>query len=361
VNPKHLLSGTQQQNMDDCSVSPLCNYNVVWAAYLDGNSFSGMLEGSVNYTTPTGAVVPLFFRGRHNIDAIVDAVSRNVMNATHLLKDAVNLVETGCSAGGLATYLHADYVRDLIPHSGAYYSLPISGYFLDYPSTYNGSFVYSEQVASIYAISNASTNAACQSAHAATGDAWRCNMAEYVYPFIESSVFVLNSKYDSWQTQCILTAMPVPEGSAQNGNCGSAPGWSACASDPTKCTGQQILHGYLPFGEYFTTSLSFVNAAKSSAPGNGAFIVSCHTHCEAQGGGFDSECRGGGGAPHALAAGAHTWQHTHSSFPLALLFFSLHSLLSLHYQWHYDEPGCEQLDAGQCWQPASASAGPHLL
>lgn len=179
---------------DDCTVSPLCDYNVVWLAYLDGNSFSGMLEGPVNYTTPSGAVAPLWFRGRHNIDAVVDAVSRNVMSSTRLLKNAVNLVETGCSAGGLATYLHADYVKALIPHSGAYYSLPISGYFADYPSVANGTFVYSNQIASIYAISNASTNAACQAARQATGDAWRCNMAEYVYPFIQANVFILNSK-----------------------------------------------------------------------------------------------------------------------------------------------------------------------
>ena len=179
---------------DDCTVSPLCNYNVVWLAYLDGNSFSGMLEGPVNFTTPSGASAPLWFRGRHNIDAVVDAVSRNVMGAAHLLKDAVDVVETGCSAGGLATYLHADYIASVVPRSGAYYSLPISGYFLDYPSVANGSFVYSQQIAAIYAISNASTNAACQSAHEATGDAWRCNMAEYVYPFIQANVFILNSK-----------------------------------------------------------------------------------------------------------------------------------------------------------------------
>ena len=257
-------------------------------SYLDGNSFSGTVEGPVNYTDPAGASHPLYFRGRRNIDAIMDAVSRNVMNSTRLIKNAVNVVETGCSAGGLATYLHADYIQSIVPHSGAYYSLPISGYFLDYPSVANGTFVYSEQIASIYNLSQASTNADCQSFYAATGDAWRCNMAEYVYPFIKANVFILNSKYDSWQTKCILTATPVPVGSEANGVCGSAPGWGDCSGDPTKCTGEQILHGYLPFGNYFTTSVSFVNAAKSSAPGSGAFIVSCHTHCEAQGGGIDS-------------------------------------------------------------------------
>jgi hypothetical protein len=86
------------------------------------------------------ADVPLFFRGRANIDGIVDAVSRNVMGSPNLLKNARNVVETGCSAGGLATYLHADYVRDLVPHSGVYLSMPISGYFLNH-QTVEGEYV----------------------------------------------------------------------------------------------------------------------------------------------------------------------------------------------------------------------------
>lgn len=35
-------------------------------------------------------------------------------------------------------------------------------------------------------------------------------------------------------------------------------------------------------------SITQINANKSGAPGNGAFLTSCHTHCEAQGGGFDT-------------------------------------------------------------------------
>lgn len=75
-------------------------------------------------------------------------------------------------------------------------------------------------------------------------------MAEYVYPFITANIFILNSMYDSWQTGCILTSIPVPEGSAANGLCGQAPGWSGCSRDPTTCTPDQIQHGYLPFGWY---------------------------------------------------------------------------------------------------------------
>jgi hypothetical protein len=100
---------------------------------------SSLQEEPVVFNNGT-ANVPLFFRGRANIDGIVDAVSRNVMGSPNLLKNARNVVETGCSAGGLATYLHADYVRDLVPHSGVYLSMPISGYFLNH-QTVEGEYV----------------------------------------------------------------------------------------------------------------------------------------------------------------------------------------------------------------------------
>ena len=158
----------------DCSVSPLCNYNIVWLAYLDGNSFSGTVDGPTNYTDPAGKTTPLWFRGRANIDAVLDAVSRNVMGSSRLLKNAVNVVETGCSAGGLATYLHADYIEAAVPRTGAFYSLPISGYFLDYPSMDNGTYVYTNQIQTIHALSKASTNSDCEAFYAASGETWKC-------------------------------------------------------------------------------------------------------------------------------------------------------------------------------------------
>ena len=42
---------------------------------------------------------------------------------------------TGCSAGGLATYTWADYVKDQIAAKNTktkYFALPDSGFFLDY-------------------------------------------------------------------------------------------------------------------------------------------------------------------------------------------------------------------------------------
>ena len=271
---------------DNCTVTPLCNYNKVVLMYTDGNSFSGNLNMPVPYVTPNGTTVNIWFRGRAIIDATLDALQRNVMNSSNYIADARHVIETGCSAGGLAAYLHADYYFDYFKGriSGTYLSMPISGYFLDAVSL-AGSKEYGAQIAVIHALSNASTNAACEAAHAGA-DAYKCNMAEYVYPFIRAPVFALNSFADSWQTSCIMTAAPVVDPlSLANGNCSGMPNywhaWYPCTSDPAKCTPAQIEELYIPFGAEMVTSFTATNAAKSGAAGSGGFLTSCHTHCEA--------------------------------------------------------------------------------
>ena len=43
------------------------------------------------------------------------------------LSKADEVILTGCSAGGLATYLHADYVASVIPQSAKYHAIPDAG------------------------------------------------------------------------------------------------------------------------------------------------------------------------------------------------------------------------------------------
>ena len=82
-----------------------------------------------------------YFRGRRIIDAVFNDLKANLnFNA------ATELLLTGCSAGGLSTYLHADYVASLLPLSVTKYgAAPISGYFLDHPNT-EGTPVYADQM-----------------------------------------------------------------------------------------------------------------------------------------------------------------------------------------------------------------------
>jgi len=51
------------------------------------------------------------------------------------LQNATDIVVSGCSAGGLATYINADWYRTVLNPKTALTGLPDSGFFLKYDSS----------------------------------------------------------------------------------------------------------------------------------------------------------------------------------------------------------------------------------
>ena len=137
-------------------------------------------------------------------------------------------------------------------------------------------------------------NDKCIKSQATDADHWKCNFAEEAYAYTETSTFPLNSALDSWQTGCIYTSeldptFPYQQDTA-NGHCHAAPGWSACSGDPEKCDSAQMT----AMNRYITDFDQIMQSkATYSKPGNGAFIHSCHTHCEAQSGSWNKFSIGG--------------------------------------------------------------------
>lgn len=89
-------------------VQDYCNFNRVHMAYCDGNSFSG---NAFDPITVNGKKI--YFRGKRIIDAILQTLTEK-----YNFGAAETVLLTGCSAGGLATYLHTDYVASMLPSSG---------------------------------------------------------------------------------------------------------------------------------------------------------------------------------------------------------------------------------------------------
>eukprot|EP00462_Mataza_sp_D1_P017136 CAMPEP_0175152716 /NCGR_PEP_ID=MMETSP0087-20121206/19284_1 /TAXON_ID=136419 /ORGANISM="Unknown Unknown, Strain D1" /LENGTH=449 /DNA_ID=CAMNT_0016439211 /DNA_START=148 /DNA_END=1497 /DNA_ORIENTATION=+ len=270
----------------DCSKNPdFCNYNRVWLVYCDGNSFSGMRTDPLPVVGTDGKVKNLFFRGRYIIDETLKA-----LNAHFGLGSADNVLLTGCSAGGLATYLHTDYVHQqlsaIAPNMKKFKSAPISGFFLEH-NTVENKPVYATEMQSIFKLANSTQGLNEQCIRSKPADQqWKCNFAQYAYAHTRSDIFPLNSALDSWQTGCIYTSELPPgfpnQTNTDNGICAAAPGWHDCAGDPEKCDQSQIKsmnHYMQDFGAIMQTSEA---SATYHRPGNGAFIHSCHTHCEAQ-------------------------------------------------------------------------------
>lgn len=276
------VSGMEGIMSSDCGINPdLCSFNRVYMKYCDGNSFSGNRHEPLKVIGGDGKEKLLYFRGRR----IVDAVLQTLLALGLGRAETVHL--TGCSAGGLATYLHTDYVqsqlKELAPGLRKFKSSPISGMFL-YHDTVEGKSVYQTEMQYIFALANSThgVNERCIRSMSAI-DAWKCNFAEMAYAHIQAPIFPLNSALDSWSAPCIFTS-ELPENfphqaAVGNGVCGAADGWSSCAGDWTKCDSLQMakMNGFIVD---FNTMLAGVQTLRRL--GNGAFIHSCYTHCEAQ-------------------------------------------------------------------------------
>lgn len=99
----------------DPAINPMmASWNTVYMKYCDGASFSGN-----NDTTQPVNGLTLHFRGFRILNAIMEDLVAN-----HGLSQATDVVVSGCSAGGLATYLHVDWWRSQLPKAAHVIGLP---------------------------------------------------------------------------------------------------------------------------------------------------------------------------------------------------------------------------------------------
>jgi len=213
-------------------INPLMyNWNVAYFPYCDGASFSGN-----NNTITQVSGTSLYFRGFQNLRAYLKD-----LNANHQFQMGTDYVIGGCSAGGLAVYLHVDWWRDNLPATARVRGLPDSGYFLDYNSP-NFTPKFANDMRWIFKQQNVSSgvNQGCIAGAKDTSD---CIFAEHTVPFIKTPIFPLQSRYDSWQIDNILGT-----------------------KDDTEVNN---------YGTLFDTRFQAVAAG---AP-NGYFLDSCYHHC----------------------------------------------------------------------------------
>ena len=198
----------------DATTNPLMsNWNMVLLKYCDGASFSGN-NATVNVDPATGT--KLWFRG-----ARVRALMQQSLFAKGLAK-ATELVVGGCSAGGLATYLHTDQWCDALKarSPGAKcVGMPDSGFFLDFQDPRAKPFTageggalgatnkgnYHDGLKWVFELQNATSgvSADCIAAFPEE-EQYRCMFAEHSAVYQHTPFFPLQSKYDSWQTHHVL-------------------------------------------------------------------------------------------------------------------------------------------------------------
>eukprot|EP01059_Diplonema_ambulator_P007236 TRINITY_DN16728_c0_g1_i1.p1 TRINITY_DN16728_c0_g1~~TRINITY_DN16728_c0_g1_i1.p1 ORF type:complete len:443 (+),score=93.28 TRINITY_DN16728_c0_g1_i1:145-1329(+) len=263
----------------DCKQNPeFCNFNKVELLYCDGASFSGDRSDPVVVNG-----TKLYFKGQKNRELTFQTLVK-----TFNLGSAKRVIFTGCSAGGLAAVLHSNWAHSFLkencPALEDFRTVPMSGFFLEHQNIAEEP-VYQAQLQNIFELANSSAGVdqACVAHYTPTNNTWQCIFAQNVMPFITNPTFVINSALDYWQTICIYLAMLLPDFPNQpktgNGHCNAFPDYRECGKVPDDCNATQIT----VMNQYMTDFSSILESTSIfSTNGNGAFIHSCHTHCEAQ-------------------------------------------------------------------------------
>ena len=177
--------------------------------YCDGASFSGN-NATVNIDPATGTA--LYFRGSRVRSAMQrDLFAKGLANAT-------DLVVSGCSAGGLATFLHTDQWCDAlaaVSPGAKCVGMPDSGFFIDFqdprakPTAFGATNTnagnYHDGLKWVFELQNATggVSADCIAAQP-PAEQYRCMFAEHSAAHQHTPFFPLQSKYDSWQIHHVL-------------------------------------------------------------------------------------------------------------------------------------------------------------
>ncbi|OMO93717.1 Pectinacetylesterase [Corchorus olitorius] len=213
-----LLSSQQKSNPD------FYNWNRIKVRYCDGSSFTGDAVDPANN---------LFFRGNRIWEVIIeDLLAKGMRNAK-------NAILSGCSAGGLASILHCDRFRSLLPATTKVKCISDAGFFMHANDISGGKHIeeFYGKVARLHG-SVKNLPASCTS---------RMGMKPELI-------------------KNVLAPTAVDSGKA----------WKSCKLDLKKCTPAQLKI----IQDFRTQMLSALSGGVNSSS-RGLFIDSCYAHCQA--------------------------------------------------------------------------------
>ena len=259
--------------MADATTNPLTHdWNKVEIVYCDGGSFSGNNEtvSRVSFGGRNG--LPLYFRGSANFAAALDWLDANMA-----LGQASTVVLSGDSAGGLATYWHADRLQSRLPKARVY-AVPDSGFFIgaadakpSWPLALQW-IVNQMNATGVPGAHGGGLDSSCVAAAEAAGrdPGASCTLPEDVAPYVHVPLFVLNSRFDPALDSIsggaktageirelgrrVLEAANASVLHARNGNNNNAAFITSCAEHCGQwAQGQQESHGTKDWNDFNVT------------------------------------------------------------------------------------------------------------
>ncbi|KAK6126158.1 hypothetical protein DH2020_040136 [Rehmannia glutinosa] len=239
-----ILSHDPLQNPD------FFNWNKVKIRYCDGSSFSSHPDSEFKNGPK------MFFRGQLIWNTLMEELlSIGMFKAREALL-------TGCSAGGLATLIHCDDYRALLPKDANVKCLADAAFFLDRKNIAGNRTIESfyHDVVHLQVIIKLHNIYLTY-----VGSYFHCFFPQEFIGYIKTPVFLVQPAYDFWQIANIL----VPDSSDPHGS------WLRCKLNIFKCDSNQleVLHGYR------NSMLKTLSGIRQNLK-VGVFINSCFAHCQ---------------------------------------------------------------------------------
>ncbi|XP_019153374.1 PREDICTED: pectin acetylesterase 8-like [Ipomoea nil] len=226
-------------------------WNRVKIKYCDGASFTGDVE-------KVDPATNLHFRGARIFPAVINDLLAKGM------KNAKNAILSGCSAGGLATILHCDKFKELLPKTAKVKCFSDAGYFVNVKAI-SGKPVFEEYYNDIVNL-HGSAQHLPRSCIAKLKPSL-CFFPQNVVSDIKTPLFLINSAYDHWQVRnALIPAVADPSGE-----------WNKCKADIVNCLPNQLK----TLQEYRLEFLKAFNGLEPSKE-RGYFIDSCYLHCQTE-------------------------------------------------------------------------------
>ncbi|KAJ6294667.1 hypothetical protein OIU76_022700 [Salix suchowensis] len=239
---------------NNASLNPdFYNWNRVKLRYCDGGSFSG----DAKFDNGTSV---LYFRGKKIWEAIIlDLLPQGLMHARKALL-------SGCSAGGLSSFLHCENFARILPRNTSVKCLSDAGFFMDERDiTLNHTMRnFFENLVSLQGIEE-NLNKNCTSF---LDNPKLCMFPQYFLRYITAPFFILNTAYDVYQFHHAL----VPPTADTRGH------WNRCKLSIDSCNTRQldILQ------DFRQDMLLALRSFHIYSRRGGMFINSCFAHCQSE-------------------------------------------------------------------------------
>jgi len=242
------------------------NFNRVILWYCDGGLFASDREDPVSVEDPDDPSknVSLFFRGRRVLDFMLEELQGPKFG----MDKATEILFGGCSAGGLATYLLADYVAERLPTSVTKFrAAPVSGMMTAHLNA-TGGLGFIENMRLLAEMHNATGAPGCV-ANMPRDEQWKCVLANYSYAYSRTPFFLMQSVLDGqnvmqWGDRKVQTC--------------AATDYEQCTSEDMRAI-KTLYHDFM---------VDLRKTPKYFSAGEGGFVETCGLHMGQLGVGFNN-------------------------------------------------------------------------